>query len=238
VEKTVRPTAELLARLKGGLIVSCQADPGTPLDRSGFMAALARAAQLGGAAGIRANGPEDIAEIHRTVDLPLIGLWKVDLAGFAVRITPTVDHALQVAAAGADIIALDATDRPHPDGQTLADRISTIHAQTGKPILADVSNFHEAKMAEAAGADLVATTLAGYTGSDPHMEGPDLELVERLSTELNIPVIAEGHIGTPEQASLALHRGAFAVVVGSAITRPGWITEQFVRRIKKKDSYQ
>lgn len=221
----------VLAPLHGGLIVSCQAEAGEPLYGAEHMAALAVAAMQGGAAGIRANTPSNIAAIRRLVVLPIIGLFKQDLPGYAVRITPTVDSAVQVARAGADIIAIDATLRPHPDGLGLAERIGRIHELTHCQVMADISTLSEGLAAEQAGADLVSTTLSGYTEDSPHQEAPDFELLKRLIADLRVPVVAEGRIATPEQAAEAIALGAFAVVVGSAITRPQWITHRFVRRM-------
>lgn len=196
------------------------------------MVVMARAAALGGAVGIRSNGPEDTAAIRAAVALPLIGIYKTETPGFEVRITPTVEHARQVAQAGADIIALDATDRPHPDRFGINERIWRVHQETGCPVMADIATLEEGLCAEDAGVDLIATTLSGYTTKDLEPNGPDFELLQQLVERLEIPVIAEGRIATPEQARYALEIGAFAVVVGSAITRPQWITQQFVSRIQ------
>ena len=220
--------AEPIRRIAGGLIVSCQAGPDDPLHGPTFMAALARAAAQGGAVAIRANGPDDIASIRAAVDLPIIGIWKVELPGLGVRITPAIDHARAVAAAGASIIALDATDRTRSDGAAVSELIARVRRETGLPVMADVSSVAEGLLAEAAGADLIATTLAGYTEVAEPTSGPDLELVAELATRLRVPLIAEGRISTPEQAAEAIDRGAYAVVVGHAITRPEWITARFV----------
>jgi N-acylglucosamine-6-phosphate 2-epimerase len=228
----------LLARLCHGLIVSSQAEPHEPLHGAAFMAAMARAAVEGGAVGIRANGPADIAAIRAAVNLPIIGIYKADLPRFQVRITPTLEHARQVAAAGADLIGLDATARPHPDGATSAELIARVHEATGCPVVADVATVEEGLAAATAGADAIATTLSGYTGrlypsgNSPAQEGPDFELIRQLARLLPVPLIAEGRIATPEQAMCALALGAYAVVVGSAITRPQWITARFVARLR------
>jgi N-acylglucosamine-6-phosphate 2-epimerase len=221
-------------RLHKGLIVSCQALPGEPLFGAGMMAAMARAAVSAGAVAIRANGPEDIAAIRAEVQVPIIGIYKADLPGFEVRITPTLEHALQVADAGADMIALDATLRPHPEG-SLADLIEKIHRRTGLPLLADISTVEEGLAAAACGAEFVVTTLSGYTSYSPDQPGPDFALLSALVAALGpqgTPVIAEGRIATPEQAARALALGAHAVVVGSAITRPQWITARFMDAVK------
>jgi N-acylglucosamine-6-phosphate 2-epimerase len=225
----------LKQQLHNGLIVSCQALPDEPLFGAGHMAAMARAAVSAGAAAIRANGPQDIAVIRVEVDVPLIGLYKVDLPGYDVRITPTLEHALQVAGAGADLIAIDATLRPHPDG-TVEELIEQIHRRSGLPVLADVSTLDEGLAAAACGAEFVATTLSGYTADSPTLSGPDFSLLAQLVAALgplDIPVIAEGRIDAPEQAAQALALGAHAVVVGSAITRPQWITARFVEALQK-----
>jgi len=221
----------LLEQLHHGLIVSCQAELGEPFHGARYMAVMAKAAQAGGAAGIRANGVGDIIAIRSAVNLPVIGIYKEDLPGFDVRITPSLKRAREIAAAGAEIIALDATQRPHPDGLDLAERIRTVHREIGRPVMADISTLEEGLAAEIAGADLIATTLSGYTEYSPARDGPDLILVERLAKKLKIPLVAEGRIVTPEQAREALRLGAFAVVVGGAITRPQWIVEQFVRKM-------
>jgi len=229
----------LLERLHHGLIVSCQAEPHEPLHGAAYMAAMARAAAAGGAVAIRANGPADVAAIRAAVSLPIIGIYKADLPGFQVRITPTIEHAWLIAAAGADLIALDATARPHPQGIPTAQLIARVRETTGCPVVADVATVDEGVAAAAAGADAVATTLAGYTdrmypsGDSPPQEEPDLELVRQLALLLPVPLIAEGRIATPQQAARALALGAYAVVVGSAITRPQWITARFVARLKE-----
>jgi N-acylglucosamine-6-phosphate 2-epimerase len=227
-------TLSSVARLAGGIIVSCQASPEDPLHGPRFMAAMARAAVMGGAVAIRANGPDDIAAIRRVVSVPIIGIWKVDLLGFDVRITPTIAQARAVADAGATIIALDATDRPHPGVGSVAELIDLVRAETGLPVMADVSSVAEGLAAELAGAELVATTLSGYTDGEPLTGSPDLELVERLAPLLHVPLVAEGRISTPDQAARAISLGAFAVVVGNAVTRPEWITERFVRAVNPR----
>jgi N-acylglucosamine-6-phosphate 2-epimerase len=228
--------SQLLTWLHGGLIVSCQALADEPLFGSEHMAVMARAAAQGGAVAIRANGPADIAAIRTTVTLPIIGLFKEDIPGYEVRITPTRSHADQIAQAGCDVVACDATRRVRPENLTVKQLIDHIHDKLGLPVLADVSTFEEGMAAADAGADFVATTLSGYTSSSPSQAGPDFELLRQLAVELhprNIPVIAEGRITTPELAAQALALGAHAVVVGGAITRPQWITAQFVNALRK-----
>lgn len=215
----------LIQGLAGGLVVSCQAYPGEPLRDPQMMSRIAQAAVLGGALGIRAQGVEDIALIHNTVPVPQIGLWKVGADG--VFITPSLGHALAVAEAGAEIVAVDGTRRPRPDGLTLSQTIDAIHEQTGALVMADVGDVDDALHSEDGGADLIGTTLAGYTGSRPRTDGPDLELVADLHSRTEVPILAEGRIRTPDQARACLQAGAYAVVVGTAITHPTTITRWF-----------
>jgi N-acylglucosamine-6-phosphate 2-epimerase len=221
-----------ISQVRGRLIVSCQAQPHEPLYGSAIMARMAVAAAQGGAAAIRANTPQDIAAIRAAVELPIIGLHKVELSGYEVYITPRLADARAVAEAGADIIAIDATQRPRPDYDSLAGYIAAIHTATGLPVLADISTYEEGLAAQAAGADLVSTTMSGYTPYSLAIAGPDLALVRRLAGTLEVPLLAEGRYHAPEQAVAALEAGAVSVVVGGAITRPQEITLRFVRAIE------
>ncbi|MBE3583591.1 MAG: N-acetylmannosamine-6-phosphate 2-epimerase [Limnochordaceae bacterium] len=214
--------------LRGGLIVSCQAPAGDPLRDSRIMAAFARAAELAGAVGIRANGAEDVAAIRQAVRLPIIGINKQQLSGYPVYITPTLEAARQVVKAGADLVAVDATPRRRPGGLSPAQLIAVIHEELGVPVMADISTYDEGMAAAEAGADVVATTLSGYTEESPKLPGPDVELVRRLASQLPVPVICEGRIHSPSDLQQVFAAGAFAAVVGTAITRPQWIAEQFV----------
>ena len=190
------------------------------------MAAMARCAEIGGAAGIRANGPSNIKAIKEAVSLLVIGIYKIICAGSEPYITPTFEAAKEVAKAGADIIAVDATLRPHANGLSAHELIAQIKT-LGLPVMADISTCEEGVAAEEAGADIVATTLSGYTPYSRQLEGPDFELISELVKAVRILVIAEGRIWTPEQARKALGLGAHAVVVGTAITRPEIITKRF-----------
>lgn len=214
----------MLDSLRGKLIVSCQAYPGEPLRDPDTMRRMALAVIDGGAAAIRAQGLDDLLAIRAATDLPLIGLWKDGDSG--VYITPTAQHALAVAETGADIVAVDATARPRPDGRPLAESVDAVH-RAGKLLMADVSSVREGIRAAELGADLVGTTLSGYTEYTVKTTGPDFDLVERLASTVDIPVIAEGRVHTPAQAAAVLRRGAHAVVVGTAITHPTTITGWF-----------
>jgi N-acylglucosamine-6-phosphate 2-epimerase len=224
--------AEKLARfveqVRGRLIVSCQALAHEPLHGAAIMARMALAAQEGGAAAIRANSPDDVRAICAAVDLPVIGLYKEDIAGYPVYITPTLAHARQIGQAGAGVIAIDATARPRPQPGTLAEYIAAIHDQTGCLVLADISTEEEGIAAEAAGADMVSTTMSGYTDYSPQQRDPDLALVAALAQRLTVPLLAEGRYRLPEQVVAALKMGATAAIVGGAITRPQEITRWFV----------
>lgn len=214
---------------KRGLIVSCQAQPGDPLFGEGIMARLALAAEQAGAIGIRANGIKDITEIKKIVSLPVIGLIKRDIPGSDVFITPTMEEVDALLEAGADIVAIDVTDR---ENRLLVAKqmIDHIHGR-GRLVMADISTFDEGVKAEALGADLVSTTLSGYTTLSHGQDGPDLELVKALHAALNVPLAAEGRIWSPEEAVLALENGADYVVVGSAITRPQLIAQRYAERV-------
>ncbi|MEV6166063.1 N-acetylmannosamine-6-phosphate 2-epimerase [Streptomyces sp. NPDC052052] len=221
-------TQELASSLQGKLIVSCQAPPGDPMRETGTLVRLARSAEAGGGVAIRANEPEVVAAIVEAVDLPVIGLWKDGDTG--VYITPTVRHALALVEAGATVVAADATDRPRPDGSTFAELVEAVHA-AGALVMADISTLAEGITAAGQGADFVSTTLSGYVPGTPKLTGPDLDLVAELSAAIDVPVVAEGRINTPEDAAQALARGAHSIVVGTAITAPTALTTRFVAGI-------
>jgi N-acylglucosamine-6-phosphate 2-epimerase len=214
-----------------GLIVSCQALEDEPLHGSDIMACMAAAAEMSGAVGIRANTPEDIRAIRAAVRLPIVGIYKQAHSGFDVFITPTFADAQTVAKAGADMIALDATARPRPEGDSVADLIRRIHDGLDLPVMADISTEDEALAAAAAGADAVSTTLSGYTPYSSRAQGPDFDLIRRLAGKLSVPLVAEGRFYYPDDAARAIVLGCHAVVVGGAITRPQEIAKRFVDRL-------
>lgn len=213
--------------------MSCQALEDEPLHGSSFMSAMARAAQIGGAKGIRANGPDDIKAIRQAVDLPVIGIFKQIHPEAEVFITPTFDSARTVVEAGADIVALDATRRLRPDRLKVSTLITEIKTRLDVPVMADVSTVEEGIAAAEAGADLVATTLVGHTPYTITQEEFDVEIIKTLVRSIAVPVIAEGGIWSPDEAVRALEAGAFAVVVGSAITRPQLITQRYTQRLQE-----
>lgn len=209
----------------GSIVVSCQAGADNPLHGPEPMALMARAAVAGGAAAIRANGARDVAAIRAAVDVPILGIDKVGDPG-GVFITPDVEAAARVVAAGADVVAIDGTLRPRPDGRPLRDHVAEIHA-LGVEVMADADSLAAGVAAREAGADLVATTLSGYTGGAVPA-GPDVALVAHLAAALDCPVVAEGRYWTPADVRAGFDAGAYAVVVGTAITNPLAITRRFV----------
>lgn len=223
--------APLLESLRGRLIVSCQASAPSPLRRSDIIAALAEAAVLGGAAGVRIDGPDDVAATRARVRVPIVGLFK-QRTNSPVYITPTFEAARAVAQAGADVVAVQATREREAHAEPLAPLIARVHRECRVLVMADVSTFDEGVAAEAAGADVVATTMAGYTPHSRQLPGPDLQLIEDLASRLSVPIVAEGRIHTPDDAAAARHAGAWAVVVGRAITMPEAITARFVRAVE------
>jgi N-acylglucosamine-6-phosphate 2-epimerase len=232
--------AELIGSFKGGLVVSVQQDAGNPLNRPEIIAAFAQVAAVPGVVGLRLHAPENIAAVRRVLRLPVIGIHKIypeggaHAAGGRVWITPTFEHARGLVEAGAEIVAIDATRRPRAAGESVAELIGAIHDRLGAAVMADVSDLAEG-LAAAAGADIVATTLSGYTQTPPvsPYDPPDLELIAQLAARAGVPVIAEGRFNTPALARQALAAGAHAVVVGSAITRPDVIAGMFVRGIRE-----
>jgi N-acylglucosamine-6-phosphate 2-epimerase len=217
--------------LRGALVVSCQAHGDHPLRDTSMISALAQCAERGGAAAIRADGPEDIRSIRETVFLPIVGIYKVPRGG-RFFITPTLEHAREVVDAGADVVAVEATLENRPDQRDLENLIRQIGKELGVPVVADISTFEEGIRAWKSGAELVATTLSGYTSDSPKREGPDLDLVEKLA-EARVPVVAEGHVRTPEQVRELFNRGAHTVVVGTAITDPVTITSWFAKAARR-----
>ncbi len=220
----------LIANLEGKLIVSCQAYMGEPLRHPETMAQMARAAELGGAAAIRCQGLSDIAAIKGRVEVPVIGLWKEGHEG--VYITPTLRHARACIAAGADVVAIDATGRPRPDGLTFEETVEALRDET--LVMADCSCMDDVERALEAGVDIVSTTLAGYTDARPKTDGPDLDFLNEAvaaAKPYDIPVFCEGRIHTFDDAKAAIDAGAFAIVVGTAITHPTSITRWFASAI-------
>jgi N-acylglucosamine-6-phosphate 2-epimerase len=229
----MKSSMDTLKKVKGGMIVSCQALEDEPLHSSTIMMRMAKAAKMGGAVGIRANTPQDCIEIKENVNLPLIAIYKKVYGDSNVYITPTIEEVKSLLPVNAEIIAVDGTKRARPDGKTLEEFFKEIRKIYSGLIMADISNFEEAVEAERIGFDIVSTTLSGYTDYTLNRLKPDIELIEKLKVVVNIPIIAEGNVETPELAAKCLKAGAWAVVVGGAITRPQLITKKFVGSMNK-----
>lgn len=228
--------SEKISQIYKKLIVSCQALPDEPLHSSFIMGRMAKAAREGGACGIRANSREDIEEIKRNVELPIIGIVKKEYADSPVYITPTMREVDALVEAGADIIALDATGSRRPDGVLLDDFVEEIRNRyPGQPLMADCSTVEEVLHADRLGFDFLGTTLVGYTeqSAGKQIEENDFEIIRQILEMVNHPVIAEGNINTPQKARRVLEIGCYSVVVGSIITRPQVITRTFTEEIDK-----
>lgn len=221
----------VLESLEGGLIVSCQPVPGGPMDRPEIVAAMALAAMDGGAVGLRIEGLANVRAVRAVTRAPIIGLIKRDLEDSKVRITPFVQDVHDLAMAGTDIIAFDATDRPRPASVEV---ILAAILSTNVLAMADCATEADGRKAYALGAAILGSTLSGYTdGAVP--QGPDLDLVASLSLVGGF-VVAEGRYHVPDLAAQAMSVGANAVVAGSAITRTEHVTSWFVEAIKNAHS--
>lgn len=226
---------EILNTIYKSLIVSCQALPEEPLycEYMSLMPYMAKAAQMAGCKCIRTSSVRDVIEIKNATKLPVIGLIKRHYEGYDSYITPTMYEVDELVEAKSDIVALDCTLRTRGDGSTINEFILQIKEKyPNLPLMADISTHEEGINAYHLGIDLVSTTLSGYTPYSLQTDAPDFDLVERLAKDLPIPVIAEGRIHEPEQAKKMLELGAYAVVVGGAITRPQEITQRFLNAIR------
>lgn len=228
---------ELFNRIKGQVIISCQALPGEPLydPQRSLMPYMARAAKEAGSPMIRTNSVRDVVGIKEETGLPVIGLIKKVYEGYEGYITPTMAEVDALVEAGADIIAIDCTDRKRGDGITPWDYIRKIKAKYPNQLLmGDISDYHEGIEACKCGIDLVSTTMSGYTDYTPKLDGPDFELAAKLARDLPVPVIGEGRVHTPEEAVRMLDMGVWAVIVGGAITRPLEIAGRFMTAVARR----
>ncbi len=218
----------LLQKLQGGIIISCQAPKGSPLDDPQIISALALVAERNSAAGVRINSPHNILATKQRVSVPIIGIEKVESDESEVYITPTFDVASRIAVNGADIIAVDATSRRRPQGEKIETLIRKIQKELQKPVMADIATFEEGLNAAEMGADFVATTLCGYTTESRYQTLPAFNLLENLAKQVTIPVFCEGGISSPQEAQRAFDLGATAVVVGAAVTGVDRLVRRFV----------
>jgi N-acylglucosamine-6-phosphate 2-epimerase len=207
-----------LELLQGGLIVSCQAPKDSPMHDPHVIAAMALTAQKRGAVAVRIESPAHIEAVRRLVSIPIIGLWKRTDPASSVYITPTFEDAQAVVEAGADIVALDATERPRVDGVTIQELLPKIRKKLAVPVMADIASVEEGKLSANLGAELIGTTLYGYTETTQNFAPPGFDLLHTLATQLSVPIVCEGGIATPEDVAKAYQLGAFSVVVGTAIT--------------------
>lgn len=219
--------APVFYQFKGGLVVSCQATEGTPMNTPEFIAAQAMTVELAGAKAIRAQGIENVARVVASVNVPVIGLVKSYTSDSDVYITPTVDDVLALEKAGADIVAVDATQRSRYGGVSLEEFFANVRKHTNIPLLADVDSIENAINAEALGFEAVATTLSGYTNI-PSSGLPNIDLVLQIAKIIKVPLIAEGGFANPEHVQNAIANGAWAVCVGTAITNPYLLTKHFI----------
>ena len=225
---------EILDAIHGKMIISCQAIPGEPLylEDDSVMYLMARAAKRAGTPAIRTSSIRDVVAIKKETGLPVIGLVKINYPGYDSYITPTMKEVDDLVAVGSDVVALDCTLRKRGDGTTINEFIAQIREKYPDIILmADISNYEEGINAWKCGVDIVGTTMSGYTDYTSKKDEPDYELMTRLAADIDIPVIGEGKIHYPDQAVKALQTGAWAIVVGGAITRPLEIAQRFMKAI-------
>jgi N-acylglucosamine-6-phosphate 2-epimerase len=220
-----------LEALHKGLVVSCQAGPESPLNAPHFIAALAKSAEMGGAFGFRVDRPENIAAVRAISELPIIGINKIHTPGYDLYITPTYASAEAAVQAGANLFAIDATGRPRPDGETFREIVRKVHDRLNVPVMADVGTIEQGLQALEDGADIVATTMSTSTPYGKPEDGPGLHIVRALVKVTDCPIIVEGQVWTVEEMRACFEAGVYAVVIGSAITVPQFITRRFVRAL-------
>lgn len=233
----------MMGILKRGLVVSCQATKEEPMFGPEIMAKMAVAAEMGGAICVRVNTYPDLCAVREAIKIPIMGLIKETYEGFYPYITPTMKEVDAVVDSGAEIVCIDATNYPRPDGNTLAEFINLIRKKYPNiEILADVSTVEEGIHAEILGVDYVATTLSGYTPDTidkdsnliPEFREPDFKIIEELAKVIDTPIVAEGKFWDEENAIKAMELGAYAVTIGAGITRPQIITKRIVDKLTEQ----
>lgn len=223
---------KIIESLKKGIIVSCQSEGEDPFNKPEYVALFAKAAEMGGAVGIRTEGIEKLKAIKKITRLPVIGLVKSTFDDGYVRITGSFKDVEDLITSGAELIAIDGTYRLR-EGLTGPEMIRQVKKKYNCLVLADIATFDEGMACEKAGADCVSTTLSGYTSYSKVFDNtPDFDLIEKLSQNLDVPLLAEGRINTPADALKSIKSGAYAVIAGTAITRPRVITKWYVEAIR------
>lgn len=230
---------DVTSKLKNKIIVSVQAEGNEPLNKPDHLLAISQSVINGGAGGLRLCGIRNISFISKSIEIPIIGLTKLEPTPInwldSVYITATMEDLKLLLKTSIDFIAIDGTKRPRADGTTLLNQIKLIK-QEGKRIVCDISTFEEGFNAIKLGADLISTTLSGYTKETRYKvnEGPDFDLLAELTEESKVPVIMEGRIWSPQDVKKAFTIGAYAVVIGTAITKPQVITRRFVASVPER----
>jgi N-acylglucosamine-6-phosphate 2-epimerase len=227
---------KIIESWRGGLIVSCQALPNSPLCNAEIIAAFAETAALNGAVGVRIDSPEHIKAVKRRVSVPVLGIYKIVSNSSDVYITPTFSSAREIIDAGADIIALDATTRARPNRENFANIVERVRTDLKCPVMADIAMYDDGlRAAETHGVDVISTTLSGYTPETKHLTEPDFDLVERLAKRVTMPIICEGRLRSTDDVRRAFDCGAFAVVVGGAITGIDRLVQEFVAATRESN---
>ncbi|MEW5820497.1 MAG: N-acetylmannosamine-6-phosphate 2-epimerase [Cyanobacteriota bacterium] len=236
--KTKNPYYSIIEKLRNKIIVSCQASANEPFYADECMIAMVKSVIIGGAGALRLAGARHIKAVKSISGLPVIGITKPEVIPDnykeIVYITPAFEDAKSIRDAGCDIIAIDSTERKRPR-ENLKELIDLIHNKLQCPVMADISTYEEGINSEKYGVDIISTTLAGYTTYSNTSIGPDFELLKDLVNKVNVPVILEGRIESVEHVKKAFDLGAYAVVIGSAITRPHLITKKFVNMVQNYD---
>lgn len=217
--------------IRHGLVVSCQADPDSPLNTPATIAALAKCAEMGGAVGLRVNTPENITAVRAVSQLSIIGIYKIYTPGYDLYITPTYASAEAVIKAGANLLALDATGRPRPGGESFRKIVQQVHENYNIPVMADVGTIEQGLQALDDGADIIATTMTTSKPFGEPEDGPGIHIIKALVKVTDRPLIVEGQVWTVEDVRACFEAGAYTVVIGSAITAPQLITRRFVQAI-------